>query len=143
MTGPEDRKRVACGEHGALSPATIIPRAVLDACLPPAPGLDDHEEPTPGVLVLDVAVAKTPGEHAGSLVRAGSENDHLVRRTQAVGWEDVVHGGSEAHLRKRAARFLERLYPTATDEGSGDRSPRSPIRPQDGFRLNGRVCESR
>jgi hypothetical protein len=53
MTGPEDRKRVACGGHGALSPATIIPRAVLDACLPPAPGLDDHEEPTPGVLVLD------------------------------------------------------------------------------------------
>jgi hypothetical protein len=53
MTGPEDRKRVACGGHGALSPTTIIPRAVLDACLPPAPGLDDHEEPTPGVLVLD------------------------------------------------------------------------------------------
>jgi hypothetical protein len=52
-----------------------------------------------------VAVGKTPGEHAGSLVRVGSENGHLVRRTQAVRCEDVVHGGSEVHLRKRAARF--------------------------------------
>jgi hypothetical protein len=65
-----------------------------------------------------VAVGKTPGEHAGSLVRVGSEIGHLVRRTQAVRCEDIVHGGSEVHLRKRAARFLEQLYPTATSKSS-------------------------
>jgi hypothetical protein len=63
-----------------------------------------------------VAVGKTLGEHAGSLVRVGSEIGHLVRRTRAVRCEDVVHGGSEVDLPKRAARFLERLYPTATGE---------------------------
>jgi hypothetical protein len=69
-----------------------------------------------GVLLLDVAVGKTPGEPAGSPVRVGSENGHLVRRTQAVRREGVVHDGSEVHLRERAARFLERLFPTASDE---------------------------
>ena len=82
----------------------------------------------PPLLDSSVAVGKTPGEHAGSLVRVGSENGYLVRRTQAVRCEDVVHGGSEVHLRKRAARFLERLYPTATSTSStaGLRSWSSP-----------------
>jgi hypothetical protein len=71
-----------------------------------------------GFPPLMVAVGKTPGAHAGSLVRVGSENGHLVRRTQAVRCEDVVHAGSEVHLRTRAARFLERLYPTATSRRS-------------------------
>jgi hypothetical protein len=48
----------------------------------------------------------------------GSQYDLLVRRTQAVRREGVVHGGSELHLSRRAARFLERLFPTASD-GSG------------------------
>ena len=61
---------------------------------------------------------ETLGEPTGSLVRVGSENGHHVRRTQAVRREGVVDGGSEVHFRKRAARFLEGLYPTATD-GSG------------------------
>jgi hypothetical protein len=39
---------------------------------------------------------ETTGEHAGSPLRVGSENGHLVRRTQAVRCEDVLHGGSEA-----------------------------------------------
>ena len=70
------------------------------------PGMDDMRARRSAVLLLDVAVGKTPGERAGSLVRVGSENGHLVRRTQAVRREGVVHGGSEVHLRKRAARFL-------------------------------------
>jgi hypothetical protein len=70
------------------------------------------------VLLLDVAVGKTPGEPAGSPVRVGSKNGHLVRHTLAVRHVDVVHGGAEVHLRKRAACFLERLYPTATDATS-------------------------
>src|SRR5215218_10261371 len=76
------------------------------------------------VLQLDVAVGKTPGEPAGSPVRVGSENGHLVRRTQAVRREGVVHDGSEVHLRKRAARFLERLFPTATSTNSTARVTR-------------------
>jgi hypothetical protein len=79
------------------------------------------------VLPFDVAVGKTPGEHAGSLVRVGSANGHLIARAQGVRCEAVVHGGSEVHLRKRAAHFLERLFPTATDasrSGAGpDRTP--------------------
>jgi hypothetical protein len=68
------------------------------------------------MLLLDVAVGKTPGEPAGSLVSVGSENRHLVRRTQPPRRERTVHGGSEVHLRKRAALFLRRLFPTASDE---------------------------
>jgi hypothetical protein len=61
--------------------------------------------------------AETP---KAQLVRLDSENGHLVRHTQAVRCEDVVHGGSKVQLRKRAARFLERLYPTPTPRsGSG------------------------
>ncbi len=70
-----------------------------------------------------MAVGKTPGEPAGSLVRVGSENGHLVRRTQAVRCEDVVHGGADVHLRKRAARFLERLFPTASYVAWTEASP--------------------
>jgi hypothetical protein len=80
-----------------------------------------------GVLPLDVAVGKTPGEPAGSLERVGSENGHLVRRTQALRREDVVHRGSEVQLRKRAARFLEQLYPTATHKFSTDEGCRSSV----------------
>jgi hypothetical protein len=43
-------------------------------------------------LVPSVAVGKTPGEPAGSLVRASSENRHLVRRTQPTRRERTVHG---------------------------------------------------
>jgi hypothetical protein len=70
------------------------------------------------LLEPPVAVGKTPREPAGSLVRAGSENDHLVRRTQPARRERTVHGGSEVHLRKRAAPFLGRLFPTASPRNS-------------------------
>jgi hypothetical protein len=70
------------------------------------------------VLVASVAVGKTPGKPAGSRVRVGSENGDLVRRTQAVRREGVAHGGSEVPLRKRAACFLERVFPTATSKSS-------------------------
>jgi hypothetical protein len=72
------------------------------------------------LLPLWVAVGKTPGEPAGSLVRVGSENRHLVRRTQPARRERRVHGGSEVHLRKRAALFLRRLFPTASWTRSSD-----------------------
>ena len=52
---------------------------------------------------------KTPGKLAGSLVRVGSDNGHLVRRTEAVRRKGVAHGGSEVHLRGRTARFLTRF----------------------------------
>jgi hypothetical protein len=48
----------------------------------------------------------------------GSENGHLVRRARAFHREGVAHGSSEVDLRKRAAQFLERLFPTATIETS-------------------------
>src|ERR671910_2550149 len=64
-----------------------------------------------------VAVGKTSGERAGWLVRVGSEKGHVVRRIQPVRREGVVHRASEVHLHKRAARFPERLYPTASMQG--------------------------
>jgi hypothetical protein len=70
------------------------------------------------VLLFDEAVGKTPGEPAGSIVRVGSESGQLVRRAETVHREGVAHGGCEVHLRKRAAGFLERLFPTASDERS-------------------------
>jgi hypothetical protein len=80
--------------------------------------MDDEQQPTAAVLLFDVAVGKTPGEPAGSLVRVGLEYGHLVRRMQAVRRAGAVHGDSGGHLRRRGARFLERVFPTATDEGS-------------------------
>jgi hypothetical protein len=57
----------------------------------------------------------------------GSENGNLVGHAQTVRREGVVHGGSGVHLRQRADRFLERLFPTATDErGSGATADRGP-----------------
>jgi hypothetical protein len=73
------------------------------------------------VLVFDEAVGKTPGELAGSVVRMGCENGDLVRHTQTVRREGVAHGRSEVRLRKRATRFLERLFPTTSDESGSDR----------------------
>jgi hypothetical protein len=57
---------------------------------------------------------RTAGCPCGSLATSTARslrapNGHLVRRTQAVRREGVVDGGSEVHLRKLAARFLERL----------------------------------
>jgi hypothetical protein len=49
-------------------------------------------------------------------VRVGSENGYLVRRTQAVRREGVVHGGSEVHVRKGAPRFRERLPDSHVEE---------------------------
>jgi hypothetical protein len=60
------------------------------------------------------AVAQTPGEAAGSLLRVGSEIGHLVRRERVVRRKVVPHGGSVLHFRERAARFLRRLCATAS-----------------------------
>ena len=80
------------------------------------------------LLLSPVAVGKTRGEPAGSLVWVGSENGHLVRHTLAVHREGVVHGRSEVHLRKLAARFLERLLPTASPNRSRPFPPPSRCR---------------
>jgi hypothetical protein len=63
------------------------------------------------------AVAQTPGEATGSLLRVGSEIGHLVRRELPARRKVVPHGGAGMHLRERAARFLERLYATASTIG--------------------------
>jgi len=67
-----------------------------------------------GVLLSREAVAQTPGEAAGSLLRVGSEIGHLVRRERVVRRKVVPHGGSVLHFRERAARFLGRLCATAS-----------------------------
>src|SRR5919108_3145623 len=87
---------------------------------PSASASDDLQQRSSTVLDFDVAVGKTPGEPAGSVVRVGSENGNLVGHAQTVRREGVVHGGSGVHLRQRADRFLERLFPTATDDSSCD-----------------------
>jgi hypothetical protein len=57
---------------------------------------------------------KPPGEPAQSLLRLGSEIGHLVRRERPVRRKVIPHGGAGMHLRERAARFLRRLYATAS-----------------------------
>jgi hypothetical protein len=96
---------------GAPLPQRRTPRTPQD--LPHPSGHENSGAPS-RLLLGGVAVGKTPGELAGSLVRVGSENGHLLRRTQAVRRKGVAHGGSEVHLRGRAACFLTRLCPTAT-----------------------------
>jgi hypothetical protein len=70
------------------------------------------------------AVAQTPGEATGSLLSVGSEIGHLVRRELPARRKLVPHGGAGMHLRERAARFLGRLYATASRErGSETNGP--------------------
>jgi hypothetical protein len=59
-------------------------------------------------------VAQTPGEPAGSFLRAGSENGHLVHRAQFVHRAVVAHGWAGMSFRVRAAAFPKRLYATAS-----------------------------
>jgi hypothetical protein len=82
------------------------------------------------VLFACVAVGKTGREHAGSLVRVGSENGHLVRRTQAVRCEDVVHRGSEVRLRNAlrvfSNGFIRQPHASSTCTSGGWRRGASP-----------------
>src|SRR5829696_3045633 len=48
-----------------------------------------------------------PGEPAGSLLRVGSENRHLVRRARLVRREVIAHGGPGVRFRERTARSLD------------------------------------
>src|SRR5688572_20551350 len=68
------------------------------------------------LLLVVEAVAQTPGEATGSLLRVRSEIGHLVRRELPARRKVVPHGGSGMHLRERAAHFLRRLYATASRE---------------------------
>jgi hypothetical protein len=65
-------------------------------------------------LLVVEAVAQTPGELPGSVVRVGSGNGHLVRRGRAVRREVVAHACSAMHFCERAASFPQRLYATAS-----------------------------
>jgi transposase len=56
----------------------------------------------------------TPGELPGSVLRVGSENDHLVRRERAVRRELVALGCAGVHFRERAAAFPKRRCATAS-----------------------------
>ena len=83
-----------------------------------------HSEWEPArVLQSREAVAQTPGEDAGSFLSVGSEFAHLVRRERPVHREIVPHRSSGVHFRERAARFLRRLYATASrgSESAGER----------------------
>lgn len=71
----------------------------------------EHRRPVGRVLVSHEAVGKTPGEPAGSLLRVGSENGHLVRRKWVVRREVVAHGGPDAHVRKRAGVVSRTAFP--------------------------------
>ena len=70
------------------------------------------------MLLRMVAVAQTPGEPAGSFLRAVSEIGHRIRHARRVRPEIVTPNRSGGHLRNRAAAFPRRLYATAT-HGSG------------------------
>jgi hypothetical protein len=63
------------------------------------------------VLLLDVAVGKTRGEPAESLVRVAPKTAIPVHRAQAFRREGVTHGGSEVHLRKSAAALSRTAFP--------------------------------
>ena len=66
----------------------------------------------------DEAVAQTPGELAGSLLRVGSENGHLIiRRAQGLRGDVAAYGSSGRHFLERAAPFQRRLCATASAEG--------------------------
>src|SRR5918996_1349153 len=71
------------------------------------------------------AVAQTPGEAAGSLLRVGSENGHLVRRTRAARREVVAHGRADVHFLERAAASPRRLCATASRGRSSGRQTSS------------------
>jgi hypothetical protein len=58
------------------------------------------------VLVAE-AVAQTPGEPAGSLLRVGCENGRLIRREHPVHRQRVPHGCSGVPFRQRAGSCSE------------------------------------
>jgi hypothetical protein len=91
------------------APATFRPSALLLSMLARATA---HRSPS-------ASTAGRQGRERRCMAsKGGSENGHVVRRVQAVRRERVVHRASEVRLRKRAARFPERLYPTATVQSS-------------------------
>jgi hypothetical protein len=73
--------------------------------------LSSHIE---GLLVLAVAVAQSPGELAGFVLRPGSENGQVVRHAPTAARHAGQLSISSTHFRERAAPFRRRLYATAT-----------------------------
>ena len=64
------------------------------------------------------AVAQTPSELAGSVLRPGSENGQVVRHAPPAARDDARLSRSGPHFCERAAPFPRRLYATASP-GSG------------------------
>ena len=80
-----------------------------------------------GLLVFAEAVAQTPGEAAGSLLRVGSEIRHRIRHVKSVRSDGVAASLASGHLQERAATFPRRLYATATDKSSSGTTSRTGI----------------
>jgi hypothetical protein len=72
----------------------------------------------PPLPLSRVAVAQTPGEATGSLLRVGSGIGHRIRQATPVRLDAVAPSPSDAHLTERAAAFPRRLYATASRESS-------------------------
>ena len=60
------------------------------------------------------AVAQTSDELAGSVLRVGTENGHLLRHARAGRRDVVALNRAGAHFRERAAAFPKRLCATAS-----------------------------
>src|SRR3954466_5286781 len=68
------------------------------------------------------AVAQTPGELAGSPLRPGSENGHLIRHARVASGYVVGYGSSGTYFVELTAGFRRHLYATASAQ-SGSRTP--------------------
>jgi hypothetical protein len=85
-----------------------------------APPSDEQRASSPTVGSLSqcaVAVAQTPGEATGSLLRVGSEIAHRIRQATPVRLDAVAPSRCGAHISERAAAFPKRLYATASAKG--------------------------
>jgi hypothetical protein len=70
------------------------------------------------LLLTSEAVARTPDELAGSVLRVGSENRHPVCRERTVRYDVVAHGCSGVHFLAHAPAFSKRLYATPSSKRS-------------------------
>ena len=91
----------------------------------PAPALDDEEGYRLARTSLShprEAVAQTPGELPGSVLRVGSKKLRSIDRTPPAARDVALRGRSGTHFRELAALFLRRLCATAS-RGRGSEIP--------------------
>jgi hypothetical protein len=68
------------------------------------------------------AVAQTPGELAGSVLRVGSETRQVVRHAPPASHDVAPLNRSGTDFREHAAPFPKRLYATASRESTSENS---------------------